>query len=128
MALLSDPQVAKRYQVDPRTIKRWDEDSDLKFPPAAYINGRKYRDVAALDAWDKWRAAGGGERRPLQGLAKRAVADMLGRVKAEIAAAASRDDALAVLCATAFPALPEAERARALEEITDILAELPEVA
>lgn len=53
---------------------------------------------------------------------------MLGRVKAEIAAAASRDDALAVLCATAFPALPEAERARALEEITDILAELPEVA
>jgi hypothetical protein len=64
----------------------------------------------------------------LQGVAKRAVADMLGRVKAEIAAAASRDDALAVLCATAFPALPEAERARALEEITDILAELPEVA
>jgi hypothetical protein len=125
MALLPDPQVAKRYQVDPRTVKRWEEDPDLKFPPAAYINGRKYREIAALDAWDKWRAAGGGERRPLRGVAKKAVAEMLDRMKAEIASAPSRDDALAILCAAAFPALPDAERARALDEITDILNELP---
>jgi hypothetical protein len=125
MALLPDPQVAKRYQVDPRTIKRWDEDPDLKFPPAAYINGRKYREIAALDAWDKWRAAGGGERRPLRGVAKRAVAEMLDRMKAEIASARSREDALAILCAAAFPALPEKERAQTLVEITGILAELP---
>jgi hypothetical protein len=127
MALLPDPQVARdRYKVNPRTIVRWDADPDLKFPPPTVINNRKYRDVAALDAWDKWRAAGGGERRPLQGVAKKAVADTLDRLKAEIAAASSRDDALAVLCAAAFPALPDAERARALDEITDILSELPE--
>jgi hypothetical protein len=68
MALLPDPQVARdRYRVNPRTIVRWDADPDLKFPPPTVINNRKYRDVAALDAWDKWRAAGGGERRPVAG-------------------------------------------------------------
>jgi hypothetical protein len=55
------------------------------------------------------------------------VTTMLDRLKAEIAAASSRDDALAALCAAAFSALPDEERAQALEDITDILAELPDV-
>jgi hypothetical protein len=129
MALLPDPQVARdRYKVNPRTIVRWDADPDLKFPPPIVINNRKYRDVAALDEWDRWRAVGGGERRPLQGVAKKAVAEMLDRIKAEIASARSREDALAILCAAAFPALPDDERERAQTEIADLLNELPEVA
>jgi hypothetical protein len=123
--LLPDPQVCRRYNIDQRTLPRWDADPDLRFPPPTYINGRKYRDVEALDSWDKWRAAGGGERRPLRGVAKKAVAEMLHRVKAEIAAASSRDEALAVLCAAAFPALPDDERECVRAEIADILSRLP---
>jgi hypothetical protein len=127
--LLPDPQVCRRYNIDQRTLPRWDADPDLKFPPPTYINGRKYRDVEALDTWDKWRAAGGGERRPLQGVAKQAVAAMLERLKQEIASAPSRAHAVAILCAAAVPAkLPDDDRAQALDEITDILSELPEVA
>lgn len=128
MALLPDPQVARRYSVSTRQLPRWDDDPDLRFPPPIYINGRKYRDVEALDAWDKERAVVGRSQRRLQGVARRAVTAMLDRVKMEIAAAPSRDDALAILCAAAFPALPDAERAQALEEITDLLSELPEAA
>ena len=124
--LLPDPQVCRRYNIDQRTLPRWDANPGLKFPGPIYINGRKYRDVEALDEWDKWRAAGGGERRPLQGVLRKPSPKCLTRVKAEIAAAPSRDDAFSILCAAAFPALPDAERARALEEITGILAELPE--
>jgi hypothetical protein len=124
--LLPDPQVCRRYNIDQRTLPRWDANPGLKFPGPIYINGRKYRDVEALDEWDKWRAAGGGERRPLQGVAKRAVAAMLERLRQEIASAPSRADALAVLCAAALPALPDDERERVQTEITDILNELPE--
>ncbi len=51
--LLSDRQVAIRYDVDPRTIQRWSVIPDLGFPPAIYIRRRKYREVAKLDAWDQ---------------------------------------------------------------------------
>jgi hypothetical protein len=124
--LIPDPRVCEHYGINPRTLPRWDADPDLKFPPPTYINGRKYRDAEALAAWDRWRAAGGGERRPLRGVAKRAVAATLDRLKQEIAAAPSRADAVAVLCAAALPALSDEERAQAQEEITDILNELPE--
>lgn len=48
------------------------------------------------------------------------------RLKQEIASAPSRADALATLRAAALPALPDDEREQT--EITDLLAELPEVA
>jgi hypothetical protein len=50
--LLPDPQVAARYAVHTRTIKRWDRNPALNFPPAIKINDRSYRDVARLDSWD----------------------------------------------------------------------------
>jgi len=49
---LPDPLVAERYGRDPRTIDRWSKNPALKFPPPRYINGRKHRNVEALDAWD----------------------------------------------------------------------------
>jgi hypothetical protein len=50
--LLPDPKVAARYDVHTRTIKRWDKNPALNFPPAIKINDRSYRDVAQLDSWD----------------------------------------------------------------------------
>jgi hypothetical protein len=53
-----DTQVAReRYSVHPTTLWRWDRDPTLGFPPPIRINNRKYRDVEALDAWDRIRAA-----------------------------------------------------------------------
>jgi hypothetical protein len=54
--LIPDAQVAKRYGVVLRTLDRWDHKPSLGFPAAEYINGRKYRDVEELDAWDRARA------------------------------------------------------------------------
>ena len=56
---LPDRQVCKRYQVVPRTLARWDANPDLNFPKPLLINGRKYRDEAELDAWDRAQAAKG---------------------------------------------------------------------
>jgi hypothetical protein len=52
--LLPDHIVARvRYHVHPHTLRRWDKNSALRFPPPVYLNGRRYREVAALDAWDR---------------------------------------------------------------------------
>ncbi len=59
---LPDPKVAIRYGVSQRTPPRWDAQPELKFPKPTYINGRKYRNIKELEAWDRWRAAGGGGR------------------------------------------------------------------
>jgi hypothetical protein len=45
-------QTAKRYSVCVRTIERWEADPDLGFPPCMLVNGRRYDDVEALNAWD----------------------------------------------------------------------------
>jgi hypothetical protein len=60
-ALIPDRIVAEqRYFKSTRTLRRWEDDPELGFPPAIYIRGRRYRDAAALDAWDaKQRAAAG---------------------------------------------------------------------
>jgi hypothetical protein len=59
-ALLPDRLVAERYGRSTRTIKRWETDPELAFPPAIYLRGRRYRDALALDAWDaKQRGAAG---------------------------------------------------------------------
>jgi len=51
--LLPDPAVARRYGVHPFTLRRWDKNPDLGFPPVIKVNKRSYREVAALDAWDR---------------------------------------------------------------------------
>jgi hypothetical protein len=50
--LLPDPAVARRYGVHPFTLRRWDKNPDLGFPPVIIVNNRRYREVKALDAWD----------------------------------------------------------------------------
>jgi hypothetical protein len=55
---IPDPVVAReRYHVSTRTLPRWDKTAGLNFPPPLYINGRKYRDEALLDQFDRERAA-----------------------------------------------------------------------
>ena len=51
---IPDGGVAReRYHVHPHTLRRWDKNPALKFPPPIYMNGRRYRDVEKLDAWDQ---------------------------------------------------------------------------
>jgi hypothetical protein len=47
-----DAKVCQRYGITPMTLWRWDNDPDLKFQPPIRVRGRKYRDAAALDAFD----------------------------------------------------------------------------
>jgi hypothetical protein len=56
-AWLPDTLVAFRYRINPRTLRRWDEDPSLGFPPVILINNRRYREVAALEAWERGCAA-----------------------------------------------------------------------
>jgi hypothetical protein len=51
--LLPDPAVARRYGVHPFTLRRWDENPGLGFPPVIMVNGRRYREIAKLDIWDR---------------------------------------------------------------------------
>ena len=53
--LLPDPRVAQRYNINPRTLYRWDKQPALGFPPAIRINRRKYRRVEQLEAWERQR-------------------------------------------------------------------------
>jgi hypothetical protein len=55
MALIPDTKVALRYGVVLRTLARWDANPDLGFPPAVFINSRKYRRAEELDAFDRAR-------------------------------------------------------------------------
>lgn len=51
--LIPDPVVAReRYHVHPHTLRRWDQKPKLGFPPVIIVNGRRYREAEALDAWD----------------------------------------------------------------------------
>lgn len=63
--LLPDPQVCKRYGVTPMTLWRWDQNPRLEFPDAIRINGRKYRDEAQLEVWERQRAAAQAPATPL---------------------------------------------------------------
>jgi hypothetical protein len=54
---IPDPKVAARYGVDPRTIVRWDATPTLNFPPPIRINNRKYRDLEALEQFERERVA-----------------------------------------------------------------------
>jgi predicted DNA-binding transcriptional regulator AlpA len=48
--------IAKRYGVDRRTVDRWEKDERMNFPKFIRIRGRKYRDLAELEKWEKKRA------------------------------------------------------------------------
>jgi hypothetical protein len=50
--LVPERAVAEKYGVCVRTIMRWGEDPSLGFPPVVIIRRRRYRDLAALEAWD----------------------------------------------------------------------------
>jgi hypothetical protein len=53
--LIPETLVAARYGRHVGTLRRWDEDPELGFPPAIIIRKRKYRDAEALDAWERKR-------------------------------------------------------------------------
>jgi predicted DNA-binding transcriptional regulator AlpA len=50
---LPRPRVAKRYNVNPRTIWRWEKDEKLGFPEPIEINGRRYWIEDKLDEFDR---------------------------------------------------------------------------
>ncbi len=52
-SLIPERLVAERYSCHVHTLKRWEKDPTLGFPPPVWVRGRRYRDVAALDAWDE---------------------------------------------------------------------------
>lgn len=54
---LSTAEVARRYTKTRRTIERWERDPELDFPKPLIIRGRKYRDEAELEAWERARVA-----------------------------------------------------------------------
>jgi hypothetical protein len=51
--LIADRLVAERYDVTVRTLERWDQKSELEFPPPVYIRRRRFRVIEKLDAWDR---------------------------------------------------------------------------
>jgi DNA-binding transcriptional MerR regulator len=55
--LLPDPEVARRYGVNPRTLFRWDDQPALNFPRPIRINNRKYRRLHELESWERERVA-----------------------------------------------------------------------
>ena len=52
--LIPDRVVAEeRYHVHVMTLRRWDKNPELGFPPPVYVNGRRYREIEKLDLWDR---------------------------------------------------------------------------
>jgi hypothetical protein len=52
---LSRSQQARRWSVSKRTVERWGEDDRLSLPPEIEINGRRYRKLSDLEAWERAR-------------------------------------------------------------------------
>ena len=55
--LLPRRETCKRYGVCARTVKRWELDPELNFPPPTVINNRNYDHEDRLGAWDEWLAS-----------------------------------------------------------------------
>jgi hypothetical protein len=55
--LLPRRLVAERYNVTTRTVVRWENDPDLRFPQPIEINKRRYYHEAELTAWDRANAS-----------------------------------------------------------------------
>jgi hypothetical protein len=54
---LSRRKQAERYDKSIKTIERWGDDPALGYPPEIDINGRKFRKLSDLEAWERQRAA-----------------------------------------------------------------------
>jgi hypothetical protein len=52
---LSRRKQAERWDVSIRTVERWGEDPKLGMPPEMEINGRFYRALSKLAAWERAR-------------------------------------------------------------------------
>jgi hypothetical protein len=59
MAWIKRAKTMQRYGVCRRTVERWEADLAMAFPKSRIINGRKYDNEEALDAWDASCAAAG---------------------------------------------------------------------
>ncbi len=55
-ALLPARRVWERYSISDRTLARWIERDDLKFPSPIEIAGRRYFRISELAAWERKRA------------------------------------------------------------------------
>jgi hypothetical protein len=60
---LSRSQQARRWSVSKRSVERWGEDEDLGLPPEIEINGRHYRKLSELEAWERARAVSAAAKR-----------------------------------------------------------------
>jgi hypothetical protein len=55
---LSRREQARRYNdCSVKTIERWGQNPKLNFPSEYDINGRKFRKLSELEAWERVRAA-----------------------------------------------------------------------
>ena len=50
---------ARFGDISEMTLWRWEHDEKLAFPKALTINGRKYYDLAEIEAWERRRATAG---------------------------------------------------------------------
>jgi hypothetical protein len=62
-AWLSRSQQAARWSVSKRSVERWGEDEELGLPPEIEINGRRYRKLSELEAWERKRAVAAATKR-----------------------------------------------------------------
>ena len=49
-------RLSERFGVSPMTLWRWEHDVKLSFPHPTRINGRKYYDLAEIEAWERRRS------------------------------------------------------------------------
>lgn len=59
--LFTDPEVSVRLGRSQRTIDRWSADPSLGIPRPIYIRRRKYRDAAAIEAFEARLIANAGQ-------------------------------------------------------------------
>jgi hypothetical protein len=60
---LSRSQQARRWSVSKRSVERWGEDEELGLPAEIEINGRHYRKLSELEAWERSRAVAAATKR-----------------------------------------------------------------
>ncbi len=60
---LSRSQQAQRWSVSKRSVERWGGDKELGLPPEIEINGRHYRKLSELEAWERSRAVAAATKR-----------------------------------------------------------------
>ena len=56
-------QQAKRWNVSKRSVERWGEDEKLGLPSEIEINGRHYRKLSQIEAWERTRAVAAAKKR-----------------------------------------------------------------